>query len=123
MSSTPISSTPQVMEDSAHTPMLEQVPGAMPAPRQVLANGAKPNIDRQGETLRGAVVVVESRLQEGVELLCGYRGGAILHVYDALHKAQDRSGQVLVRHEQGAVHAAEGFARATGRVGVAMVTS
>src|SRR5690606_31847120 len=72
---------------------------------------------------RGADIVVECLLQEGVDLLFGYPGGAILHVYDALHKAQDRIRHVLVRHEQGAVHAAEGFAQATGRVGVAMVTS
>ena len=104
--------------------MLEQVPAPIAkAPGEVGINGAKPVVDRQGEVLRGADIVVECLLQEGVDLLFGYPGGAILHVYDALHKAQDRIRHVLVRHEQGAVHAAEGFAQATGRVGVAMVTS
>ncbi len=73
--------------------------------------------------LRGARIVVESLIREGVDLIFGYPGGAILHVYDELYKVQDRLRHVLVRHEQGAVHAAEGYAQATGKVGVAMVTS
>jgi acetolactate synthase-1/2/3 large subunit len=73
--------------------------------------------------MRGARIIVESLLKEGVNLIFGYPGGAILHVYDELYKYQDRMRHVLVRHEQGAVHAAEGYARATGKVGVAMVTS
>jgi acetolactate synthase I/II/III large subunit len=73
--------------------------------------------------LRGARIVVESLLKEGVDLIFGYPGGAILHVYDELAFVADRLRHVLVRHEQGAVHAAEGYARATGRVGVALVTS
>jgi acetolactate synthase-1/2/3 large subunit len=73
--------------------------------------------------MRGARIVIESLIQEGVDILFGYPGGAILHVYDELHKQQDRIRHVLVRHEQGAVHAAEGFALSTGRVGVCMVTS
>ena len=73
--------------------------------------------------LRGARIVVESLIQEGVDLIFGYPGGAILHVYDELYKVQDRLRHVLVRHEQGAVHAAEGYAQSTGKVGVAMVTS
>ena len=75
------------------------------------------------EDMRGAQILVESLLKEGVELIFGYPGGAILHVYDELFKHSDRIQHVLVRHEQGAVHAAEGYARATGRVGVCMVTS
>jgi acetolactate synthase I/II/III large subunit len=73
--------------------------------------------------LRGARIIVESLINEGVDLLFGYPGGAILHVYDELYKVQDRLRHILVRHEQGAVHAAEGYAKATGKVGVAMVTS
>lgn len=76
-----------------------------------------------GEKVRGARIVVESLLEEGVDLIFGYPGGAILHVYDELHKCQDRIRHILVRHEQGAVHAAEGFARSQNKVGVAMVTS
>jgi acetolactate synthase I/II/III large subunit len=73
--------------------------------------------------LRGARIVVESLIKEGVDLLFGYPGGAILHVYDELYKVQDRLRHILVRHEQGAVHAAEGYAQSTGKVGVCMVTS
>jgi acetolactate synthase I/II/III large subunit len=73
--------------------------------------------------LRGARIIVEGLIKEGVDLIFGYPGGAILHVYDELYKVQDRLRHVLVRHEQGAVHAAEGYARSTGKVGVAMVTS
>jgi len=62
-------------------------------------------------------------LLEGADTIFGYPGGAILHVYDELAKMKGRIRHVLVRHEQGAVHAAEGFARSTGKVGVAMVTS
>jgi acetolactate synthase-1/2/3 large subunit len=73
--------------------------------------------------MRGARIVVESLIKEGVETMFGYPGGAILHVYDELFKLKDKIRHVLVRHEQGAVHAAEGYARATGKVGVCMVTS
>jgi acetolactate synthase-1/2/3 large subunit len=59
---------------------------------------------------------------EGVKYIWGYPGGAVLHIYDAFYK-QDTIQHVLVRHEQAAVHAADGYARATGNVGVALVTS
>ena len=73
--------------------------------------------------MRGAKILIESLLREGVSTIFGYPGGAILHVYDELAHARDRLSHVLVRHEQGAVHAAEGYARSTGMVGVVMVTS
>jgi len=76
-----------------------------------------------GEVMRGARIVVESLIQEGVDILFGYPGGAILHVYDELHKQSSRISHILVRHEQGAAHAAEGYARSTGKVGVCMATS
>ena len=72
--------------------------------------------------LRGAEVLVKSLQAEGVKFIWGYPGGAVLHIYDAFYK-QDTIQHVLVRHEQAAVHAADGFARATGEVGVALVTS
>ena len=72
--------------------------------------------------LTGAEIFVRCLKEEGVELLFGYPGGAVLHIYDALYKQEDVS-HVLVRHEQAAVHAAEGLAKSTGRVGVALVTS
>ncbi|MDD3016983.1 MAG: acetolactate synthase 3 catalytic subunit [Comamonas sp.] len=72
--------------------------------------------------LMGAEILVKALQAEGVEYLWGYPGGAVLYIYDALYK-QDTIQHVLVRHEQAAVHAADGFARATGEVGVALVTS
>ena len=70
----------------------------------------------------GAEIVVRCLAEEGVEYVFGYPGGAVLYIYDELFK-QDKVKHVLVRHEQGAVHAADGYARSTGRVGVALVTS
>src|SRR5690606_7331666 len=77
-----------------------------------------------GQTLelRGAEILVKSLQAEGVKYVWGYPGGAVLHIYDAFYK-QDTIQHVLVRHEQAAVHAADGYARATGEVGVALVTS
>src|SRR5829696_4070233 len=73
--------------------------------------------------LTGAEIIWECLLREGVETVWGYPGGAILPTYDAYSKYQDRIHHVLVRHEQGATHMADGYARATGKVGVAMATS
>jgi acetolactate synthase-1/2/3 large subunit len=72
---------------------------------------------------RGAEILVEALVHEGVDSIFGYPGGAVLHIYDELWRARDRITHYLVRHEQGAVHMAEGYARASGRVGVALVTS
>jgi len=72
---------------------------------------------------RGAEILVEGLLHEGVDSIFGYPGGAVLHIYDELWRVRDRITHYLVRHEQGAVHMAEGYARASGRVGVALVTS
>ncbi len=72
---------------------------------------------------RGAEILVEALIHEGVDSIFGYPGGAVLHIYDELWRARDRIKHYLVRHEQGAVHMAEGYARASGRVGVALVTS
>ena len=74
------------------------------------------------EQLNGAEIMVRSLQAEGVKYIWGYPGGAVLYIYDALYK-QDTMQHVLVRHEQAAVHAADGYARATGDVGVALVTS
>jgi len=72
--------------------------------------------------LRGAEILVKALQAENVKYVWGYPGGAVLHIYDAFYK-QDTIQHVLVRHEQAAVHAADGYARATGEVGVALVTS
>src|SRR5438105_7696080 len=73
-------------------------------------------------TLTGAEIVIRCLQEEGVEYIFGYPGGAVLFIYDALFK-QKSVKHILVRHEQGALHAADGYARATGRPGVALVTS
>ncbi|HEX5627990.1 MAG TPA: acetolactate synthase 3 catalytic subunit, partial [Usitatibacteraceae bacterium] len=75
-----------------------------------------------GETLTGAEIAIRCLQEEGVEFVFGYPGGAVLFIYDALFK-QKKVKHILVRHEQGALHAADGYARATGRPGVALVTS
>src|SRR4051812_21006765 len=75
-----------------------------------------------GETLTGAEIVIRCLKAEGVEFIFGYPGGAVLHIYDAIFNQKDVK-HILVRHEQGALHAADGYARATGRPGVALVTS
>ncbi len=72
--------------------------------------------------LNGAEIVVRCLQEEGVEYIFGYPGGAVLHLYDALFK-QDKVKHILVRHEQGAVHAADGYSRSTEKIGVALVTS
>ena len=76
----------------------------------------------RAQELRGAEIMVKALQAEGVKFIWGYPGGAVLHIYDALYK-QDMMQHILVRHEQAAVHAADGYARATGEVGVALVTS
>ena len=73
-------------------------------------------------TLSGAQMIIKSLVDQGVEVIFGYPGGAVLPIYDELFK-QNQIRHVLVRHEQGAVHAAEGYARSTGKVGVVLVTS
>ena len=73
--------------------------------------------------LTGADIIVECLLEQGVDTVFGYPGGAILNVYDALYKNRDKIHHYLTSHEQGASHAADGYARATGKVGVCMATS
>jgi acetolactate synthase I/II/III large subunit len=74
------------------------------------------------EKLRGAEIFVRALADEGVECIFGYPGGAVLHIYDEIFK-QDKVQHILVRHEQGATHAADGYARASGKPGVVLVTS
>ncbi len=74
------------------------------------------------EPLSGAEIVIRALVDQGVDVVFGYPGGAVLPIYDAMFK-QNALRHILVRHEQGAVHAAEGYARSTGRVGVVLVTS
>jgi len=83
---------------------------------------AHQTIEAETDTIPGAEIVVRALLDQGVEVLFGYPGGAVLPIYDALF-AEPRLKHVLVRHEQGATHAAEGYARSTGKPGVVLVTS
>jgi len=75
------------------------------------------------QLMRGARILCEALVEEGVDTIFGYPGGAVLHIYDELHRMRGQLHHVLCRHEQGAVHMAEGYAKATGKVGVALVTS
>ena len=72
--------------------------------------------------LSGSEIIIKALKKEGVEYIFGYPGGAVLHIYDALFKEKNIK-HVLVRHEQGATHAADGYARACGKPGVVLVTS
>jgi acetolactate synthase-1/2/3 large subunit len=83
---------------------------------------AGPRTDAETRALTGSEVVLRALVEQDVEVVFGYPGGAVLPLYDALFK-QNSIRHILVRHEQGAVHAAEGYARSTGRVGVVLVTS
>lgn len=74
-------------------------------------------------SLNGSQAVLEAFLAEGVDTIFGYPGGAIMPIYDALYDYNDRLKHILVRHEQGGIHAAQGYARASGRVGVVFATS
>lgn len=80
-------------------------------------------LNQPTERIMGCEAIVRSLIAEGVDILYGYPGGAIMPVYDELYKYRNEIHHVLTRHEQGAAHAAQGFARISGRVGVAMATS
>lgn len=92
------------------------------ASKQALPDKANEEAKAQ-EILSGSEIVLRSLLAEDSEIVFGYPGGAIMPIYDALYDYQDRIQHILVRHEQGAIHAAQGFARASGKVGVVFATS
>lgn len=75
------------------------------------------------QNISGSEALIHCLLAEGVDLIYGYPGGAIMPFYDELYKFQDKLQHVLTRHEQGATHAAQGFARVSGKVGVCVATS
>ncbi|MBU1820915.1 MAG: acetolactate synthase large subunit, partial [Bacteroidetes bacterium] len=86
--------------------------------------GMEPEVQiAASETLNGSHALIRSLIAEGVETIFGYPGGAIMPVYDAIYDYQTQIDHILVRHEQGAGHAAEGYARLSGKVGVCLVTS
>lgn len=86
-----------------------------PAPKVICSD--------KGSELTGSQAVLEACLIEGVDTIFGYPGGAIMPIYDALYDYNDKLKHILVRHEQGGIHAAQGYARASGRVGVVFATS
>ena len=99
-------------------------------PEQATAIAARPglakprdDLPQPGRTMTGAQALVLSLARGGVDLVFGYPGGAIMPVYDALLEFEDRVRHILVRHEQGSIHAAEGYARASGKTGVCIATS
>ena len=73
--------------------------------------------------LCGSDIVVRTLVEQGVDVVFGYPGGTVIDIYDSLYKYSDQLRHVLVAHEQGAAHAADGYARATGRPGVCIATS
>ena len=73
--------------------------------------------------LNGSEIIAECLIEQGVDTVFGYPGGAVLNIYDALYKYSDRITHILSAHEQGAAHAADGYARTTGRCGVVIATS
>ncbi|MFN3417062.1 MAG: acetolactate synthase 3 catalytic subunit [Caldimonas sp.] len=90
--------------------------------KRAAASDGAPSPQSSRQELNGSDILVRCLQAEGVKYIWGYPGGAVLYIYDALYK-QETIQHVLVRHEQAAVHAADGYARATGEVGVALVTS
>src|SRR5438046_4771665 len=87
---------------------------------------AKKSVEEEKQTvtsISGSVAVLEAFIAEGVETIFGYPGGAIMPIYDALYDYHDHLKHILVRHEQGAIHAAQGYARSSGKVGVVFATS
>ena len=77
----------------------------------------------QGKMMTGSQIIIETLIEQGVTDVFGYPGGQVLNIYDELYKAQDRINHILTAHEQGASHAADGYSRATGKVGVVIATS
>ncbi|MBL8123812.1 MAG: biosynthetic-type acetolactate synthase large subunit [Pyrinomonadaceae bacterium] len=93
------------------------------SPQVRIAAGPAPQAKSGSEKIRGAEILIRGMIANGVDTIFGLPGGAVLHIYDELWRYREETTHYLVRHEQGAVHAAEGYARATGKVGVALVTS
>lgn len=80
-------------------------------------------MQKNNEIMTGARIVIETLVEQGVTDVFGYPGGQVLNIYDELYKAQDRINHILTAHEQGAAHAADGYSRVTGKVGVVIATS
>jgi len=90
---------------------------------ETLESSQKENTNKPAINTTGSLAVIDALLSENVETVFGYPGGAIMPIYDALYGFNDRLSHILVRHEQGAIHAAQGYARASGKTGVVFATS
>src|ERR1700744_5924014 len=107
------------MAEITTTPAPSKTKSGSPAPKSKAAAKPKP----APRELSGSAAVLEAFLEEGVRDIFGYPGGAIMPIYDALYDYKDRLNHILVRHEQGGIHAAQGFARTSGKTGVVFATS
>lgn len=90
---------------------------------QIKTDGQKTAVEVQTQELSGAQVLLNACIAEGVDTIFGYPGGAIMPIYDALYDYRDKLEHILVRHEQGGIHAGQGYARTSGRTGVVFATS
>ncbi|MDI9606456.1 MAG: biosynthetic-type acetolactate synthase large subunit [Bacteroidota bacterium] len=88
-----------------------------------VGDDALKEVEPRVDILSGSEIIVRALMAEGVDTLFGYPGGAVIPIFDSLYDHKERMNHILVRHEQGAVHAAQGYARVSGKVGVALVTS
>src|SRR6201985_536834 len=95
----------------------------MEVAQQPITEITEESVKSQTVEVSGSVPLLEALITEGVETIFGYPGGAIMPIYDALYDYHDKLDHILVRHEQGAIHAAQGYARTSGRVGVVFATS
>jgi acetolactate synthase-1/2/3 large subunit len=107
------------IKKSPPAPAADAAPAGAAAP----AGTATPAAAAPVQHLTGSQALLASFLAEGVDIIFGYPGGAIMPIYDALYDYQDKLTHILVRHEQGGIHAAQGYARTSGRVGVVFATS
>ncbi|NEX16324.1 MAG: acetolactate synthase, large subunit, biosynthetic type [Halochromatium sp.] len=111
------------MEDACVQSNLADGPDSTQTAHAGLREPASSPLAPEAPLLSGAEITIQAMIDEGVDYVFGYPGGAVLHIYDALFQRGDAIKHVLVRHEQGATHAADGYARATGKCGVCLVTS
>ena len=87
-----------------------------------LERSQKENTDKKAVSTSGSLAVIDALLSEKVDTIFGYPGGAIMPIYDALFDFSSKLNHILVRHEQGAIHAAQGYARVSGKTGVVFAT-
>src|SRR5438128_2519231 len=90
---------------------------------ETIAEKKQKAVETLTQTVTGSVALLEAFIAEGVQTIFGYPGGAIMPIYDALYDYQNRLEHILVRHEQGGIHAAQGYARASGKTGIVFATS